>query len=282
MSETSNNQSVFYSASGKRWRKFRFVWILLAVVTTVFAAVFVTSVLMNPFLPQVRLKLNAALPQAKDIVPAMPEKPVSRHEAAIKNIGKESIVERAKREKSNGEKANRASLLNAPPIERLQNKGRPLAIGFYVNWDDSSYTSLKRNINELDWIVPEWIRLSGDETNPLVLDVDENAQQFIRENKPEMPVVPLLQNYKDKEWNSDVLAKAIATEDSGQKLINSLLETVDKNKFGGLTIDLEEVPASVQANLFEFMQSLHAEFKKRGLILAQAVPFDNPDRKLRL
>ena len=277
MSETSNNQSVFYSASGKRWRKFRFVWILLAVVTTVFAAVFVTSVLMNPFLPQVRLKLNAALPQAKDIVPAMPEKPVSQHEAAIKNIGKEAIVERAKREK-----ANRASLLNAPPIERLQNKGRPLAIGFYVNWDDSSYTSLKRNINELDWIVPEWIRLSGDETNPLVLDVDENAQQFIRENKPEMPVVPLLQNYKDKEWNSDVLAKAIATEDSGQKLINSLLETVDKNKFGGLTIDLEEVPASVQANLFEFMQSLHAEFKKRGLILAQAVPFDNPDRKLRL
>ena len=277
MSANSSNQSVFYSESGKRWRKFRGLWISLAVVMTLFAAVFVVSVLVNPFLPQVRLKPNASLPQEKDIVPTTPEKPITQHEAAIKNIGKEAIAEQARRDKSNNEKANRALSSKIVPIEQLQNKGRPLSIGFYVNWDDSSYTSLKQNINELDWIVPEWIRLSGDENNPLILDIDEEALKFIKDNKPEMPIVPLVQNYKNEQWNSDILTKAISTDAARQKFIKSLLETIEKNKFGGLTIDLEEIPASSQANLYKFMQALHAEFQKRDLILAQAVPFDNSD-----
>ena len=87
MSENSPNHSVFYSESGKRWRHFRSLWILFAVITTLFAAVFVVSVLINPFLPQVRLKPNSALPQSKDIIPATPEKPITRHEATIKNGG---------------------------------------------------------------------------------------------------------------------------------------------------------------------------------------------------
>ena len=277
MSVNSTNRSVFYSESGNRWRKFRNLWIVLAIVTTLFAAVFVVSVLVNPFLPQIRLKPNAALPQTKDIIPTTPEKPITRHEATIKNIGKEAMTEKEIREKFDSVKANRALSSSLVPIEQLQNRGRPLAIGFYVNWDDSSYTSLKQNINQLDWIVPEWIRLSGDETNPLILDVDENALKFIKDNKPGMPIVPLVQNYQNETWNSEIIAKTIATEGARQKLINSLLETVEKNKFGGLTIDLEEIPASSQANLFKFMDALHIQFQKRNLILAQAVPFDNPD-----
>ena len=179
MSDNSTNHSVFYSESGKCWRHFRSLWISLAVITTLFAAVFVVSVLINPFLPQVRLKPNSALPQPKDIVLTTPEKPITRHEAAIKNIGKEAIAGKETREESASEKADRALSSSVVPIEQLQNKGRPLAIGFYVNWDDSSYTSLKQNINQLDWIVPEWIRISGDETNPLILDVDENALKFV-------------------------------------------------------------------------------------------------------
>lgn len=280
MSDKSPNQSVFYSESGKRWRKFRLLWLLLATIATLFATVFVVSVLVNPFLPQLRLKPILVLPQVKDVIPSVPEKPATEHEVNLKNIGKEVKAEKARREQLNDENANRALSSTVVPIEQLQNKGRPLSIGFYVNWDDSSYTSLKQNLNELDWIVPEWIRLSGDENNPLILDLDETALKalkLVRENKPNMPIVPLVQNYKNEEWNSDILSQAIATDVSRQKFINALLETVEKNKFGGLTIDLEEIPQAAQMNLFKFMESLHAEFQKRGLILAQAVPFDNPD-----
>ena len=272
-----SKQSVFYSESGKRWKKFRRLWLFLAIVTTLFAAIFVVSVLINPFLPQISLKSIASLPQTKDVAPVIPEKPITKREADIKSIGKEVKAEKAKREKSETEKINLALSSNIVPVQQVQNVGRPLSIGFYVNWDDSSYTSLKQNYEQLDWIVPEWIRLSGDENNPLIPDFDEKAQKFIEQNKPNLLILPLVQNYKNEDWNADILVKTIATEESRQKFVNALLETVEKNKFGGLTIDLEEVPASSQMNLFKFMESLHGEFQKRGLILAQAVPFDNSD-----
>ncbi len=277
MSFNSQNRAVFYSENTSRWQRFRGTGLVLAIVASIFAAVFIVSVLINPFLPQLQLKPLAALPQTKDVIPTAPEKPMTERELNIKNIGKDAKAEKIKRQQLTDEKANRALSANILPIEQLQNKGRPLSIGFYVNWDDSSYTSLKQNLNELDWVVPEWIRLSGDENNPLILDVDEKALKLVQENKPNMPLVPLVQNYKNEEWNSEIIAKTIATDDSRQKFINALLETVAKNKFGGLTIDLEEIPASSQMNLFKFIQSLHAEFQKRGLILAQAVPFDNSD-----
>ena len=277
MSVNSPKQSVFYSESGKRWKKFRSLWLSLAIVTTLFATVFVVSVLINPFLPQIRLKPLAALPQSKDVAPVIPEKPITKREADLKNIGKEVKAERANRDLIQNEKMNQALLSNVVPVQQVQNVGRPLSIGFYVNWDDSSYTSLKQNFNSLDWMVPEWIRLSGDENNPLIPDFDEKAQTFIAENKPGLLILPLVQNYKNEEWNSDILVKTIATDASRQKFINALLETVQKNKFGGLTIDLEEVPPGSQMNLFKFMESLHNEFQKRGLILAQAVPFDDSD-----
>ncbi len=84
-----------------------------------------------------------------------------------------------------------------------------------------------------------------------------------------------MQNYKNEQWNSDILVRSIGRESERRNLIDALLQTIDKYKFGGVTIDIEEVPQSSQADLFTFMKELRAEFQTRGLILAQAVPFDN-------
>lgn len=157
------------------------------------------------------------------------------------------------------------------------NLGHPVTVGFYVNYDDTSFASLKRNIDKIDWLAPEWIRLADDQKNPLVLDFDAQAQDFIRKNKPQMPVLPLVQNYKDEVWNSQILAKAVATEETRQNLINALSKTVADNNFAGVTIDLEEVPKASQENLYTFMKELSAAFHVRGWKVAQAVPFDNPE-----
>ena len=173
-----------------------------------------------------------------------------------------------------------SKLASRPAPERRavpQPLGRPLAIGFYVNWDDTSYASLKKNINKLDWLVPEWVRLSDDGANPLVLDFDQKAIELVRNEKPSMAILPLVQNYKNEKWNSAILARWVASEDARQNLIRALLDMVTKNNFGGVTLDLEEIPASEQKNLFLFVQELHAEFQQRGLIVAEAVPFDNSD-----
>ena len=285
------NKPIFSNAGGRRGQYFSYVSILIATIVTVLLTFFVISVLINPFLPLIRLKPVATLPQQSDLQSHVPELPLSKPEAVAKQTGEKAKGEKKKREQVEQKRRDDASLQRAATEELLRvgnspvavstpNYGTPLAIGFYVNWDDSSLASLKQNYKSLDWMIPEWIRLSGDEKDPLVLDIDKEAQDaldFLQRNKPDMPVLPLLQNYKNEQWNSDILVRSISTEDQRQHLITALLATIEKYKFGGITIDIEEVPQASQTNLFVFMKELRAAFKSRGLILAQAVPFDNPD-----
>lgn len=274
-------QPVFFDEHGRRWRIFNYLGILVAVVATILLAIFIISVLINPFLPQLRLKPVTGLPQQADTGLHIPETPfLTRSDSILKQASEKVKLAKAEREEAKLQKVKRKESVLAQKPAQFQmsgNPGKPLAVGFYVNWDDLSLASLKKHINGLDWVVPEWIRLSGDQDTPLVLDIDHEALAFMQQEKPDMPVLPLLQNYKNEEWNSSILAKAVATNETRKKLINSLLAVIAENKFGGLTIDIEEVPASSQMNLFAFMQELHQEFQARHLLLAQAVPFDNSD-----
>jgi Glycosyltransferases, probably involved in cell wall biogenesis len=278
---TNVKRPVFFDQKGKRWRNFSYLSVIVAVVTTILLAFFIVSVLINPFLPQIRLKPFAALPQQNDTALPVPEiPPLTKADSLLKQS-----ADKVKREKLNREELRRQKIADRDmllagrpaPTPPKAAPGKPLSVGFYVNWDDSSLSSLKQHLNALDWVVPEWIRLSGDSNNPLVLDIDTQALEFMQQEKPDLPILPLLQNYKNEQWNSDILVKSISTEESRQKLIKSVLDVIAANKFGGLTIDIEEVPPSAQGGLFMFMRELHAEFQKRNLLLAQAVPFDNPD-----
>lgn len=278
----SLNKTIFHDAKGRRWRIVGGVWLSLAVAATIVFAVFIVSILFDPNLPQIRLNPNPIADSQFDAAASslLPQGERPAREIPTKQLIKQVKAEKAARlaqQKEKSENAKKVLTKQSASVISAVNTARPLAIGFYVNWDDSSYASLKNNINELDWVVPEWIRLSDDGKNPLVLDFDRKAIDLIHAEKPQMPVLPLVQNYKDEQWNSDILAKAVATEESRQNLINALLATIAENNFGGVTLDLEEVPANSQKNLFTFVTELHAEFQKRGLLVAQAVPFDNPD-----
>lgn len=279
--ETNGQKMIFLDSKGRRKRYLSYLSIVAAISITTLLAFFVISVLINPFLPQIRLRPVANFPQKSDILPHTPERPLTKRETIARQIGESARSERQKREFERDERRATAELKRAekssPETVATPYQGDPLAIGFYVNWDDSSLASLRQNIDSLDWVVPEWIRLSGDANDPLVLDVDERALEFVKSNRPDMPVLPLLQNYKNEQWNSDILVSSISTEAGRQKLIASILTTIEKYRFGGLTIDIEEVPAASQPDLFVFIKELRAEFQTRSLILAQAVPFDNQD-----
>lgn len=270
---------VFQDTKGRRGRVFSYSSVIVATVVTVLLALFVVSVLVNPFLPQVHLKPLAVLPQQPDLPFHLPETPLSKKAALLKQIGDRARKEQYDRDDARRRNTADREMLAAAkpgPANTARRDGNPLAIGFYVNWDDSSYASLNSNIDALDWVVPEWIRLSGNADEPLVLDIDEKAMDLIQREKPQMPVLPLLQNYKNEQWNSDILVRSISTDAERRQLIASLLAVIEKNRFGGITVDLEEIPAASQPDLFTFVKELRAEFQPRGLILAEAVPFNDP------
>ena len=277
----ASESPVFYDPKGRRWRRTRWTWFAAAVAATAVVGVFVTSVLVNPLLPALNLRPLTALPNAGDAAAPRPTPPATTRRGLALHKAQQELQQALA--KTNVVPAKRPSQLPvAPPPQRplaaaqQASPSRPLAVGFYVNWDDSSYASLKRNLAQLDWVVPEWVRLQDGE-DPLVRDIHRPALDLLRRERPELPIIPLVQNYRDERWNPGLLARAVATEESRGRLVKSLFQLVDENRFGGVCIDFEEVPAASQENLKRFMRELHEAFRPRGFVVAQAVPFDDSD-----
>ncbi len=280
---------VFYDPKGRRWRRVRRTWLALAAIITALAALFIASVLANPLLPSFNLRSIASLPHAADTKlkpPPLPPPPKPPREQKVQRAIGELRRAEATTRIVPGKRASQipidpppaATVLPSPPTSGPPAK--PLAIGFYVNWDDSSYASLKRNLTQLDWVVPEWVRLQNSQgsDSPLVIDFgDRPALNLIRETRPKTPILPLVQNYKNEQWNPEILARAVADEAARTRLVEALTAFVGQNKFGGVCIDFEEAPVGSQPNLLRFMQELHGAFQPHGWIVAQAIPFDDSD-----
>jgi peptidoglycan-N-acetylglucosamine deacetylase len=277
----SPGSPVFYDPAGRRWRRVRRTWLALAILVTSLAAVFVTSVLVNPVLPSLHIRPVAGLPHTGDIKLKRPNLPRNPSEQKARKAQAELQRALAKAPRIVPAKLRSQTAILPPPAipPPIVPTTRPLSIGFYINWDESSYASLKRNLDHLDWVIAEWSHLqNGSDGKPsLVTDVDAPALNWIRETRPQVQIIPMVQNLLDEKWNSDLLARAVADEPSRQRLIAALSTFVLQNKFAGLCVDFEEPPAASQPNLNTFMEELYSAFAPKGLKVVQALPFDDPE-----
>src|SRR5215468_87039 len=246
------SQPVFYDPAGRRHRHLRRVWWGLAVIATALVGTLIASVLINPWLPRLDLRPLASLPGVADARHLAPQLITSkraqraqRAQAALRRaLAKTRIVP--------GQRPSQIKITAASvKAAAHQPANRPLAIGFYVNWDDSSYQSLKRHLSELDWVVPEWLRLqAGDQ--PLASEIDPRALDLIRRTQPGTSILPTLRNSKEGKWEPDTLVRQIADEPSRARLVNALAQFVAAQNFQGVCVDFEEMPDSAQPHLLRF------------------------------
>jgi len=86
--------------------------------------------------------------------------------------------------------------------------GRPLSMGFYINWDDGeSYAALKRELPRLDWVLPSWLSVSG---SSLKITMDGKALRLVRGERPGVPILPVIQNASLGVWDGSGLAALLA------------------------------------------------------------------------
>jgi len=155
----------------------------------------------------------------------------------------------------------------------------PKIVGFYVNWDDNSLVSLKANINHLDVLIPEWLHVR-DEKGGLLFDDQKREKEtltFIQNTRPDLPIYPLINNYdpRTQKWEGAKLAKLLANPVSREKLIHNLLQYVEENKYGGISIDFESIPDQSQYALILFMRELSLKFHERNLVVSQNIPLED-------
>lgn len=66
----------------------------------------------------------------------------------------------------------------------------PIRAAYYVAWDAQSYFSLRRSINKINMIIPEWFFIHPD--GKLQLDIDKRGFNLIKASK--VKVLPMLSN----------------------------------------------------------------------------------------
>ena len=148
------------------------------------------------------------------------------------------------------------------------------AIGFFVNWDDASMRSLKRNLDSLDMIIGEWLHLASENGSLRENDSNRQAQatDFIRSHHPDLPIISMVNNWDGNEWDGLKLGHMLADITARARAIEQLAAYAERHHFAGICIDFENIAAKDQPNFQRFMAELYATLHPKNLLVSVTVP----------
>ncbi|MBK8750473.1 MAG: glycosyltransferase [Candidatus Competibacteraceae bacterium] len=266
-------QPVFFDPSRKRWPRMRLGMVILGLTLSLLLGALVLSILVSPILPALSLPSASIVPHGAHMAPPVPtlstERALTRRERALRDTEAKLMQEK--------ERSLRHLLTQFPKTNRIPND-QPLTIGFFVNWDDASMSSLKENLDSLDLVIPEWLHLAGEDGSVREDDPNRTAQvvQYIRTRRPDLRIMPLVNNWSGSEWEGAKLGRMLMNPAARARVIEQLVAYADRNGFAGISIDFESIPVKAQPDFRRFIAELYAVLHPKNLQLSINVPASDP------
>jgi cellulose synthase/poly-beta-1,6-N-acetylglucosamine synthase-like glycosyltransferase/peptidoglycan/xylan/chitin deacetylase (PgdA/CDA1 family)/spore germination protein YaaH len=266
------DKPIFFDASGRRASRVSVLGRALALIAAVIAVAFVTSLVVEPHASSPRLPGHLSAINPAELVrrafdPAMM--------SAAARLAQEARAERAKLVRAwRAQRAKLAARAHASPAALRPFSNRPLTIGFYLSTDELGYPDLKRQAAKLDWFVPAWMNLQGRQLS-LAHSVDKRALSAIAHAKPNVAILPLVQNASNAVWNGPGMAQVLADPLRRHTLIRDIADYIGANKFQGTVVDFEGLPESAYPDLGIFLAELKEAFAPHRWLIVVATPFDD-------
>ncbi len=263
---------IFFDASGRRASRISVFGRGLAFLALVVAVAFVTSLVVEPHASSPRLPGHLSAINPAELVrrafdPAMMN--------AAAKLAQQARAERAKLVRAwRAQRAKLAARSHASPAALRPSSNRPLTIGFYLSTDELGYPDLKREAAKLDWFVPAWMNLQGKDLQ-FAHSVDKRAMTAIAHAKPNIAILPLVQNASNAVWNGSGTAELLADPLRRHILVRGIANYIAANKFQGTVVDFEGLPESAYPDLGAFLTELRTAFAPRGWLTVVATPFDD-------
>jgi cellulose synthase/poly-beta-1,6-N-acetylglucosamine synthase-like glycosyltransferase/peptidoglycan/xylan/chitin deacetylase (PgdA/CDA1 family)/spore germination protein YaaH len=174
-----------------------------------------------------------------------------------------------------------ASTLHGSPLKhrltswlpKLHAAGRqkPLSIGFYLPNNDASFLSLVHHGNDLDWVVPAVVNVSGPH-HDITVEADARFDHLVAGEAHRFKVLPMVQNY-GTEWDGAGAASLLHDKVQRRAFDQRLAAMVVQRHEAGLVMDFEALPASAMPDYVPFLRELRAALPQ-GSSLALTVPAD--------
>jgi cellulose synthase/poly-beta-1,6-N-acetylglucosamine synthase-like glycosyltransferase/peptidoglycan/xylan/chitin deacetylase (PgdA/CDA1 family)/spore germination protein YaaH len=260
-------KSVFYDPQRKRWARLRILFSALGAIISALVLFFIITVFVQADpLPQV----------------LMPKQ--QRNLRALK--------EREHRKRPQAKGTHRKT--KAPPSQVVLNADEGIRAAYYVTWDAASFVSLKEYYPQIDLLFPEWLhvltpdgRIQGFDSvnhpfqvveNGAVHSTDDRVMPFLRAEKADVEVFPLINNYDpvSKQWLTNI--GDFLNDPAARKTFRTqLLLYLASDRFKGASVDLEEIPLKAQPGFAALIEELGADLHARNLRLYVNVPVADKD-----
>jgi hypothetical protein len=271
----TSKKPVFFDATGRRAARLSaFAWAALLVTTVVAVGCIASLVIAKP-VATVDFPSRTYAPPPKDLAKKAVAPGLLRSAVRLATEAQNRRLEARRLRRLRASQPSRV----LPAILQPQ-KGRSLAIGYYVNWDaatgGASFDSLKRSLPHLDWVIPSWLYLDGPNLD-FKINIDRRSLNYMRAHKPGVAILPNLQNITQGQWDGPGLAKLLADPARREKLAQDIVKVLAANKLQGVSIDFENVTKATHPDLETFLTRLSQLFAPHGWIIAQAAPFDDND-----
>jgi len=230
---------IFFDATGRRRRKVTRAATALLAVVVLAALVFAFTVIEVPATPPLELGRERAQPA-----------PFLTHVARLRH---------------------RIGRLVAPQGPRKLG----MSIGFYVPWDEDSGQSLRRNFDQLDWVVAAEGQVDAA-AGGLVVAPDPRLDGTLRGHIHAPAVVLMVQNAQHEKWDGEGMARLLTDRRAGDRLIAQTIAAVQAKRWNGAMFDIENLPDQALGNYLGFIERAHVAFRKVGLDLSLTVPAGEP------
>ncbi|MFL6726950.1 MAG: glycosyltransferase [Sphingomicrobium sp.] len=251
------DRQIFYDPSGRRRKRFTlaiilFVLLNLLTVATLFATI--------------------------RVVPAQPPLPIALEHPQPQRPPSTTLFSRARKQV---DLAIRRLLGTQPPSLRKVGARRataiaaamnkPLYVGFYAPWDESSTASLQRHVGDLDWLAPVWVTVTGPNHVFSVLpDRDGRAVLNTASHRP--LILPVVQNFTNGQVDPAGATSLLADPRARRRLLDQLEPFLAANHASGAVFDFEQLARPAQQNYLQFLREARQRFAKRGWLVTVAVP----------
>lgn len=261
-----NSKPIFYSESPKRWKTFKGLLRLFGVifVLTLIVVLFTFSRQSGTPFP----KLASQSEIYKRIL--NPER------IATFSTTQNKIYKTIRHKLSSKLDVTYNGKFHSKPV-KAKKVAQQIRAGFYVNWDPQSFTTLRQNIDKMNMVMPEWMFVA-DNNDTAVTNFDPQALQLMRDHK--IPIVPMLSNYYNENWNGKAVHRIISSPEKRKKFIAGLLKTLKANNFAGINVDFESMTEEGDENLAYFQKELYGALHKEGFLVTQDIPPFNTDYNL--
>jgi poly-beta-1,6 N-acetyl-D-glucosamine synthase len=258
-------RQIFQTASATRWHRFKWSTriLLLTAIIAILAIIFWFVTEKLPNLPQFASYKQVLTSQQNF-------------------LSKNSLL--AKKYKGFRQYINQKEVTNKAPYKtkvrsgyrNIINNAMPCGIrsAFYVTWNKQSFTSLQRNINKLNLVIPEWLFINPH-ADTVYTTIDAPGLAVMK--NAGVNIMPMLSNFydKDKNFHGESVHRIINSKAKRDRLINDIIKVLEKNHFIGINVDLEELKETTDEAFIAFQKELYIKLHNRHFLVSQdVIPFN--------